>query len=333
MRLAFALMVSIVVFAPAMAQAQPSESEKRADALFKEGRALLDGGDAVAACPKFEESQRLDPGLGTLLNLADCYERTDRMASALTAFRSAEEQARAIGEKKREVAAADRARALETKVSRVSITLASGDRPSGFEVRKNGSVVPAVDFGRPLMVDPGTVTIEALAPGYQAFRIELPIASTRTQQQVDVPMLVPAPAIDPVDHTHDHHDVTPPIPGPATPLITIEDPGAGRRRTAYIVGGVGLAGLGAGVAVGFIAKSKYKDAGCGNDHVCDDAQALKDANAARRLGTIGTVVGGVGLAAVVTGAVLWFTAPKAHSVEVQPTLSTTGAGVTFIGRF
>ena len=81
----------------ATATAQPTEAVKRADALFQEGRRLLDAGDATAACPKFEESQRLDPGLGTLLNLADCYERTSRLALALAPFRRAEGQARRLG--------------------------------------------------------------------------------------------------------------------------------------------------------------------------------------------------------------------------------------------
>src|SRR5688572_18404856 len=108
----------IVVVAVAMwvasavsAHAQPSDAVKRADQLFQEGRALVEAGKFVEACPKFEESQQLDPGLGTLLNLAACYEQVGMLASALTAFNSAEEQARAAGpaEKKREQTASERA--------------------------------------------------------------------------------------------------------------------------------------------------------------------------------------------------------------------------------
>jgi tetratricopeptide (TPR) repeat protein len=121
----------IIAALAGVAMAQPTEAEKRADALFQEGRRLLEAGEVATACPKFEESQRLDPGLGTLLNLANCYERTERLASALAAFRSAEEGARAAGDRTREREASDRARALESRVSRVTIKLAPGERAAG----------------------------------------------------------------------------------------------------------------------------------------------------------------------------------------------------------
>ncbi|MBK7194103.1 MAG: hypothetical protein IPH80_16610 [Myxococcales bacterium] len=308
------------------AAAQPSEAVKKADALFQEGRRLLDSGDAAAACPKFEESQRLDPGLGTLLNLADCYERTGRLASALTAFRSAEEQARGLGEKKREVAAADRARALESRVSRVTITLAPGDRPAGFEVRRNGAAVPALDVGRSIAVDPGTITIEAMAPGFTTFREVVDVATARSNQQVDIPVLTPTTAGPPPD---DHTPID--VPSPPRPTAAV-DPGAGRRRLGLVVGGVGVAGLGAGIAIGLVAKGRYADAGC-DGGVCATSADLDAANDARSLGTVGTIVGGVGAVAIAAGAVLWLTAPKARSLEVAPTASADGAGVVVVGRF
>ena len=310
----------------ANAAAQPTEAVKRADALFQEGRRLLDAGDAAAACPKFEESQRLDPGLGTLLNLADCYERTSRLASALTAFRSAEEQARRLGEKKREVAAADRARALEGRVSRMTITLAAGDRPAGFAVRQNGATVTALDFGRSIAVDPGAITIEASAPGYATFRKVVTIGAAQSSHQVDVPVLTattatPPPADDP-----------PHIDAPVVPPPRAHDPGVGRRRLGLIVGGAGVVGPGAGVAIGLVAKGRYADAGC-DGGVCGTTADLDAANAARRLGNVGTIVGGVGVVALAAGAVVWLTAPKARALEVAPTASPDGAGVMVSGRF
>jgi tetratricopeptide (TPR) repeat protein len=60
-----------------------AESESTdAEILFREGREAFKKGDYAAACPKFEESQRLDPAIGTLLNLALCEERWGRLADA-----------------------------------------------------------------------------------------------------------------------------------------------------------------------------------------------------------------------------------------------------------
>src|SRR5258706_7329882 len=58
-----------------------------AEALFRAGRAAADKGDYVTACPKFEESNRLDPELVTAFNLADCDEHVGKVASAWQLFK------------------------------------------------------------------------------------------------------------------------------------------------------------------------------------------------------------------------------------------------------
>ena len=70
---------------PAFARA--AEPPSAAQVAFDEGRRLEDSGDFPAAAARFEESERLEHALGTLLNLANCYERGGRLASAWRAFR------------------------------------------------------------------------------------------------------------------------------------------------------------------------------------------------------------------------------------------------------
>ena len=65
--------------APAMADTRDPAA---AEALFEAGRQAATRGDWTTACPKFAESQRLDPAPGTLLNLADCEEHLGHLASA-----------------------------------------------------------------------------------------------------------------------------------------------------------------------------------------------------------------------------------------------------------
>src|SRR4051812_10257047 len=70
------------------ARAQVSPEVRSASvALFDEARRLMADGKFAEACPKLEESQRMDPGIGILFNLGDCYEHLGRTASAWISFR------------------------------------------------------------------------------------------------------------------------------------------------------------------------------------------------------------------------------------------------------
>src|SRR5262245_57161497 len=71
--------------------------EARAAALFEEGRALFKEERFAEACPKLEESQRLSPSGGTLLNVAACHERLGKVATAWVEFQQALTAARVDG--------------------------------------------------------------------------------------------------------------------------------------------------------------------------------------------------------------------------------------------
>ena len=69
---------------PVLAQSQHAIT---AEALFDQGRKLMEAGDYEQACPKFVGNQRLDPTSCTLLNIGTCYENLGRTTSAWTAFK------------------------------------------------------------------------------------------------------------------------------------------------------------------------------------------------------------------------------------------------------
>src|SRR5262249_13171001 len=73
---------------PALAQTSASD-KAAAEALFDQGVRLMKQNSFADACPKLEESERIDPAVGTLLYLGECYERVGKTASAWATFREA----------------------------------------------------------------------------------------------------------------------------------------------------------------------------------------------------------------------------------------------------
>ena len=73
--------LALVLVAPD-AEAQEATTTGTATALFDEAVALMDRGKLAEACPKFARSNELSPNGGTLFALAECYERSGKVASA-----------------------------------------------------------------------------------------------------------------------------------------------------------------------------------------------------------------------------------------------------------
>jgi len=80
---ALGLLVPSVAFA-----AEPTQAEKSlAESLFQEGKQLMTEGRLDAACTKLTESQKLDPGAGTLTALGLCHRSAGKTATAWSEFK------------------------------------------------------------------------------------------------------------------------------------------------------------------------------------------------------------------------------------------------------
>src|ERR1041385_700610 len=106
--LCVAALGAVIFFSVRPALAQGEGNKAAAEALFSAGRDLMAAGKFDDACAKFEASQKLDAGLGTLLYLADCYERANRLASAWATFKEAESIAMGRNDASRAQIAKDR---------------------------------------------------------------------------------------------------------------------------------------------------------------------------------------------------------------------------------
>lgn len=127
--------------------ADPS-AQARAEALFEEGRALLDAGRFQEACPKLAESERLDAGGGTRLNLALCHERTGRLAAAYADYEESLMRAIRDGRADREGFAREHLAQLEPRIPTISVVGTTG------AILVDGVSIPIADGAR-LRVDPG----------------------------------------------------------------------------------------------------------------------------------------------------------------------------------
>jgi hypothetical protein len=284
---------------------QSSDSKAAAEALFVEGRNLMIDGQFAAACEKFEASQKLDPGLGTMLNLADCYEKSGRTASAWAEYREAVPAARASGSEERARLAEERAKALESRLSTLTIRVMADATGSQLEVLRDGIPVDRAVLSTPIPVDPGEHTVIARAPGYKAWSKQVAVGNERDKVEVEVPTLSAAE------------------PGSAqavaaTPASEQSSTAGGRsswsgqKTWAVVSGGIGVVGLGVGAVFGIMAGSELGAAkdGCATyPNGCSDTNYTHNnsAHTFADVSTVGLIAGGVGL---VLGGVLWFTAPS-----------------------
>jgi hypothetical protein len=310
-----ALTLCAAAVAPGSARAQATADQRAAaQALFDDARKLMADKRYADACPKLEESQHLDPGVGTLLNLADCQVHTGKTATAWTNFLEAAYQAKAIGQTKRENTARARAAALEPKLSRITILAVLGGSAggTGLTIKRDGEVVAASLVGTAVPVDPGEHVVSASAPGRQSWESKVTVHPDGQQVTISVPQLeevAPAPAPPPeVKPAPPPPEVKsppppevipppPPSPPPPPPPPPESSAGSGPRAAGIVLTVLGAGGLGAGAAFAVLAKQKLDDSnsnGCSaQTNVCGGAgYGLR--STARTYGNVatGAIIGG-----------------------------------------
>lgn len=271
----------------------------------------MTSGKYAEACPKFEASQQLDPGLGTMLNLAECYEKTGRTASAWAEYREAIPLARAAGSKARQDLATERAQALEERLSTLTIRAMSGeDADPHLEVRRDGVALQAAELGSPIPVDPGDHVIEASAPGKQRWTSKVHVGPDAAKVQVEIPKLKPEGG-----EAANTTSTAPVVASTATSEIPSDasaSKGSAQRTTGLVFAGAGVVGVGLGTFFGLQASSKWSSA----KSKCTDypfncgTEGTDLRSSAHSAGTVSTVAFLAGGALLATGVVLYFTAPK-----------------------
>jgi hypothetical protein len=329
---AASLVASLATSRTARAQSSPQD-QAVAQSLYDEAKKLMAASKWSDACPKLEESQRLDPTPVTEFYLADCYERAGRTASAWTTFLDLAAKEHGTGGTKsaeREKVARDRARALEPKLTQLVVDVPAAARVAGLLVKRDGEAVRDGQWGAPVAVDPGKHTIEASAPGKKAWSATQDVQGAGTTATVHVEALADAPVEAPPATAA----TVPATSLPSTPPADATSGSSPLRTVGLVVGGVGVAGLAVGTVFGVIALSKNSAANSGNcggslggPNDCNPTGVddRKSAVSAGNVSTVAFIAGGV-LAA--GGATLFLVAPSSH-VQV----GATAGGLLLHGDF
>lgn len=322
----FACLTMLCCVRPAAAEVTAGQ-RATAEALFQQAAQLMEQKKFSEACEQFAASQELDPGLGTTLYLADCYEQAGKTASAWALFQEAADGARRAQQADREQIATDRAQRLKGRLSKLELRVPAARRVPGLELRLNDAPVPSVSWNAPLPLDPGQTRVEARAPGKKPWSIQLNVADGPSNQVVEVAELADAPK---------------PLASETANVLSEKlaphDPGSTQRTIGYVVGAVGVVGLAVGGYFGYRALTLNKDskANCRADdpNACtpEGVAAREDAKTAGTLSTVSSIGGGALLA---TGLTLVFTAPSlapARAGSGLPTqASTPGFGLQLRG--
>jgi hypothetical protein len=296
----------------------PSDG-KKAEGLFTEAMALIDDGRFAEACPKLEESQRLDPALGTQYNLALCEAKIGRYARAWHHMKAVEKLAHATGKRAREESAREKLVAFRARVVYLVVTSAE----ETVVVRVDGEIVDPESFAL-FPVEPGKHRIEASSPSKQPWSrdITVPGASgdgSGAAVEVAIPELPSIVRERPL----------------APPVSASRDGNTGRRTVGYVLGGVGLAGVATAITTGILvldAKSTVEER-C--TPACAD-QAGRDAlSSGRALLPINAIAWGVGVSGLIAGGIVLLLSPRTArpASGLTPLTGAGGAGVAWQGRF
>lgn len=348
---ALALRLAAIPSAALAQQSQPTAADLAvAEALFREGKQLLEQGQFDAACPKLDESRRIDPAGGTLLLLGICYEAAGKIASAWVVYGEALAVAEKDGRADRAKRAKESMANLEKRLSYLTVKVAPEIAAlEGFEIQRDSSEIRKATHGVAVPVDPGKHFITAKAKGYKLARIEVEIGQNGDRRDVEISALEkeeekapPPPDINSQKQTGNTIVLQ--------KLSTAEGAksGGARRVTGLLLGGAGVVSLGIGTFFGLQAKSDHDDAlsRCPASP-CGDQEGVNLNESAKTNALIADITVGAGIALVGTGVVLILLNPSSEKApektpaksagiklyQITPAAGKNGGGIWLSGAF
>jgi hypothetical protein len=295
--------------------AEPGEQSgvSEGESLFRRGRLALNAAEFEVARDFFERSFRVDPALGTLLNLAVCEEKLGRLLKAHARL----QQALAVANPgdKRRVLITQRLVELEQRIPRLRLELEAPLAP-GVELFLDEQPISihALAADVPLDAGPHVVRCASARSVVCSASVQLGERETRSLR------------------LRIHNETN----GDAR---TSESPRSGRetsrapdrapahqspsRTLVWVLGGMGVAGLGMGLAGGLIVLDAKTDVSRHCDVEGCDSKGRDAAARGKLFSLVSTVSTGLGVGLLGGAAYVFLVPPSA----------TRGGSLTIAGRF
>ena len=311
--LALALVCS---FGVARADTRPSDPAA-AEALFTEAKALMDQHRYEEACPKLEASMRLDPGTGTLLNLALCHEQLGKTATAWTEYNLALSQAIKDGRLDRQDIAHERISALAPLLAHVSIDVETS-APNDMTITVDDEPLAREAWRTEVPSDPGDHRVDVHANGRTSWHRTIHVETSQTVH-VAVPQLAVENAASATPHE------------PSAPRESQSPPSVGRRTASFILMGAGIASIGVGAGFGVATLSNRDEANrlCPGTAPCPSSAGLDASDRAHAYAWGADIGVGVGVVAIAIGTYLLLTSQGASPAPARPAASFASPSTIF----
>lgn len=290
---------------------------------FQKALALQTAGDWAGALALLKKVAAVRSTPQVRFNIALCEEHLGQLVAALGDYELAASDARAAEIPLVETEALERIERLRQRIPQLRVE--RGEGAARASVTLDGVELGELALGRDMPVDPGTYEVRAVVPGRPDFVEEVRLAES---QRAAVTIRMPAP-----------------VDAPAAPTKFEPVPGAsGQRVMGYVTGSIGLAGL---AAAGAFYALRYDalqdlDALCPTRRACPP-EGREIQQRGRQHTMYGNVALGVGVAGLVTTAVLWLTDRPAQVTAAPESPATSGRfvlghesvplGATWMGSF
>jgi hypothetical protein len=286
-RLFCALGVALSIAIPRTSRADDDPTIEMARQRFREGVQFYDQHQFEKARLAFLQAYALKPHPAVLLNLAQSELRSGHPDDAATHFSQYMHVSGSSTDAERQEATAGYNLA-KSRVGEVTLTV----EPAGAQVLVDNNDKGTAPLADPLYVLPGSHTIEArsgdrkasksvtLSPGQSvtvALNVHGNIAAAGAPTAAETPATeapettepLPGPAEEPTP---------PPAPSPPEPVPPAQTGGTtqgffewfGSKPGAWVLGGVGVVGVGLGVTMAFVASHDYSNARSLEDQILEE---------------------------------------------------------------